>query len=92
MNHTVKDKAKLLNRVRRLRGQVDAIERTLEHEDDCSEILHVIVAARGAINGLMAQVIEGHILDHLLDDSGHSFAAKQRDANELIAALKTYLR
>lgn len=92
MNHTVKGKTRLLNRVRRLRGQVDAIERALEDEDDCSEILHVIVAARGAINGLMTQVIEGHILDHLLDDSGHSEAAKRHDADELIAALKTYMR
>lgn len=92
MSHLQHDKNKLLNRVRRLRGQVDAIERALDNEDDCSEILHVIVAARGAINGLMTHVIEGHILEHLLDDAGHSTATRRRDADELIAALKTYIK
>jgi DNA-binding FrmR family transcriptional regulator len=92
MPHSVRDKAKLLNRVKRLRGQIDAIERALDEEDDCSVILHLIVASRGAINGLMTQVIEGYILDHLLDESDHTAEAKQRDADELIAALKTYIK
>jgi DNA-binding FrmR family transcriptional regulator len=92
MPHTVREKTKLLNRARRLRGQIEAIERSLTEEDDCSVILHQIVAARGAINGLLTQVIEGYILEHLLDDAEHTSAAKQRDANELIAALKTYIK
>ncbi|GFZ96570.1 metal/formaldehyde-sensitive transcriptional repressor [Dyella caseinilytica] len=92
MPHTVRDKTKLLNRAKRLRGQIEAIERSLDEEDDCSVVLHQIVAARGAINGLMTQVIEGYILDHLLDDADHTPEAKQRDADELIAALKTYIK
>ncbi len=93
MAHTITEKTKLLHRSRRLRGQIEAIERLLASEsDDCSEILHLIVAARGAINGLMAQVIEGHIREHLLDDVKQSAAAKRRDAEELISALKTYIK
>ena len=75
-----------------MRGWIDAIERALGKEDDCSEILHIIVAARGATNSLMTQVIEGHILEHLLDDSGHSAVTRRRGADELIAALKTYIK
>jgi len=65
MPHTVREKAKLLNRARRLRGQIEALERALSEEDECSAILHQIVAARGAINGLLTQVIEGVIREHL---------------------------
>lgn len=65
MPHTVREKAKLLNRARRHRGQIEALERALSEEDECSAILHQIVAARGAINGLLTQVIEGVIREHL---------------------------
>lgn len=92
MPHTVREKTKLLNRARRLRGQIEALERSLSEEDECSAILHQIVAARGAINGLLTQVIEGVIREHLLDDSGHSLAARHQDAEELITALKTYIK
>ena len=57
MGHTVKEKSKLLNRVRRLRGQVDAIERALEAEAGCAEVMQLVVSVRGAANGLMAEVI-----------------------------------
>ena len=92
MPHTVREKTKLLNRTRRLRGQIEALERALSEEDDCSKILHQIVAARGAINGLLTQVIEGVIREHLLDETSHTLEAKQHDAEELISALKTYIK
>jgi DNA-binding FrmR family transcriptional regulator len=55
--HVLRDKRGLVNRVRRLRGQVDAIERALQGESSCSDLLQRITAARGAINGLMAEVL-----------------------------------
>ncbi len=61
MGHTIKEKTKLLNRVRRVRGQVEALERAVEEERGCSDVLHLVVAARGAMNSLMAEVIEDHI-------------------------------
>ncbi|GFZ96537.1 metal-sensing transcriptional repressor [Dyella caseinilytica] len=54
--------------------------------------MYQIVAARGAMNGLMTQVIGSYILDHLLDDADHTPEAKQRDPDELVAALKMYIK
>jgi DNA-binding FrmR family transcriptional regulator len=91
MGHTAKQKTKLLNRVRRLRGQVDAIERALESEGECSEILHLIAATRGAINGLMGEVIEDHILEHVASPS-ISDADRKQGADELLDVVRTYLK
>jgi len=67
MSHTIREKQKLLNRVRRIRGQIDAIERALEGEHDCLEVLRQITSCRGAMNGLLAVVLEDHIQTHLVD-------------------------
>ena len=67
MAHTVRDKQKLLRRVRRIIGQVAAVERALENEDDCADIMQLIAAARGAMNSLMAEVVEGHVRYHMVD-------------------------
>ena len=67
MSHTIREKTKLLNRVRRIRGQVDAIERALEDEAGCERVMHVIAACRGAINGLLSEVVEDHIQTHLIN-------------------------
>ncbi len=90
MSHTKSEKVKLLNRVRRVRGQIEAIERALESEQGCAAILHLIVAARGAINGLMAEVIEDHIRLHVVDPA--KGAERARGAEELIEAVQTYLK
>ena len=65
MGHTVRDKIKLLARVRRIRGQVEALERALEGEKGCTEVLQQIAAIRGAMNGLMTEVIEDHVRTHI---------------------------
>ncbi|WP_258096620.1 metal/formaldehyde-sensitive transcriptional repressor, partial [Klebsiella pneumoniae] len=54
MSHIIQDKQKLLNRVRRIRGQIDAIERALEEEKGCLDVLQQITSCRGAMNGLLA--------------------------------------
>lgn len=65
MSHTVHDKKKLLARVRRIKGQTGALESALEQETDCAAILQQIAAIRGAVNGLMLEVLEGHMREHL---------------------------
>jgi FrmR/RcnR family transcriptional regulator, repressor of frmRAB operon len=65
MAHTTKDKEKLLNRVSRIKGQINAIEKALDGNEDCSKVLQTIAACRGAINGLMAEVLEGHVRFHV---------------------------
>ncbi|GAA4499179.1 metal/formaldehyde-sensitive transcriptional repressor [Pseudaeromonas paramecii] len=89
MSHTLKEKKALLNRVRRLRGQIDALERALEEEAGCYPILQQISAVRGAVNGLMGQVIEGHIREHMqpLADGDEPQAG-----DELIKVLRSYLK
>ena len=92
MAHTIAEKKKLLNRARRIRGQVEAIERALEQEAECSDILHNISACRGAMDALMAEVIEGHIRFHVLDPKRKPAAEQAQAADDLIHALKAYLR
>ncbi|TAN02554.1 MAG: metal/formaldehyde-sensitive transcriptional repressor [Rhodanobacteraceae bacterium] len=92
MSHTTHDKAKLLARVRRIRGQVEALERALEAEKGCAEVLHQIAAVRGAIQGLMVEVMEGHIREHVAGAGSRSAAARSQGADALIDVLRTYLK
>jgi DNA-binding FrmR family transcriptional regulator len=91
MAHTVEEKKKLLHRVHRIQGQVAAIERSLDQEAECSELLHGISACRGAMDALMAEVIEGHIRFHVIAPKTATKEQKQA-ADDLVAALRAYLR
>lgn len=91
MSHTVKEKTKLLNRVRRVRGQVEALERAVEEEKGCADVLHLVVAARGAMNSLMAEIIEDHIRMHVVDPA-HERSSRARGAEELIDIVQAYLK
>ena len=71
MSHTIREKQKLLNRVRRIKGQIEAIERSLESERGCIDVLQQITSCRGAMNGLLAVVLEDHIRTHLVDAEPH---------------------
>jgi FrmR/RcnR family transcriptional regulator, repressor of frmRAB operon len=90
VSHTQRQKLKLLNRVHRVRGQIEAVERALEGEQGCATVLHLIVAARGAMTGLMTEVIEDHIRLHVVDPAKGS--ERSRGAEELIEAVQTYLK
>ncbi len=94
MSHTVHDKKKLLNRVRRIRGQIDGVERLLLKEDDHDSllILQTIASCRGAINGLMSEVMEGHIREHVLNPDHETNSEQKQAAEELIAVIQTYLK
>ncbi|PZR12951.1 MAG: transcriptional regulator [Azospirillum brasilense] len=92
MAHTTRDKAKLTARVKRLRGQVEAIERGLENEVGCVEILQLVASVRGAINGLMGELIEDHIREHVVDPAHEPDPAKAEGARDLIEVLRTYMK
>ncbi|HTB11279.1 MAG TPA: metal/formaldehyde-sensitive transcriptional repressor [Bryobacteraceae bacterium] len=92
MAHTIEEKKKLLNRVRRIRGQVEAIDRAIEQESECSDVLHNISACRGAMDALMAEVIEGHIRFHILDPKVAPSDEQTQAADDLIHALRAYLK
>ena len=92
MAHTIRDKKKLINRIRRIRGQIEAVEKALEQEQDCSSILQTITACRGAINSLMAEVIEGHIRFHVVDPDREPMTEQAKAVQELIDVVKAYLK
>ena len=92
MAHTTKDKEKLLQRARRIRGQVEALEKALTNGEECSAVLQLIAACRGAINGLMAEVLEGHIRSHVLSPRVKPNSAQGQAAEELIELVNRYLK
>lgn len=91
MAHTTKDKKKLLSRVSRIRGQIAAVETALEEDKDCSSILQTIASCRGAINGLMAEILEGHIRLHV-GSRDVDAAEREQAAEEVIDLVRAYLK
>jgi DNA-binding FrmR family transcriptional regulator len=92
MTHTIREKQKLLARVRRMRGQVEAIERALEDEAGCERVMHLIAGVRGAMAGLMAEVVEDHVRMHLVDSEKHPGALNTDAAEQLMDVVRTYLK
>ncbi len=92
MAHTVRDKTKLINRVRRIRGQVDAIEKALAHEHECADVLQRLAACHGAMKSLLAELLEGHVRFHLRNPDINPKSEESKAAQELIDVLRTYLR
>jgi DNA-binding FrmR family transcriptional regulator len=89
--HTIKGKKGLLARIRRIKGQAGALEKTLETDTACVAILQQTAAIRGAVNGLMTEILEGHIRDHL---GPEAVVAEQReeDMEQVISVLRSYLK
>jgi DNA-binding FrmR family transcriptional regulator len=93
MTHTIRNKQQLLARVRRLRGQMEAIERALDGEAGCEQVMHLIAGARGAMAGLMAEVIEDHVRTHLIVTGKHPNALNTvAAAEQLLEVVRTYLK
>jgi DNA-binding FrmR family transcriptional regulator len=92
MAHTVRDKDKLIKRVQRIAGQVEAVKRALEEEQDCADTMQRIAAARGAMSSLLAEVVEGHVRFHMVDPDRRPTSAEARAAQELIDVVKSYVK
>ncbi|MFW7341470.1 metal/formaldehyde-sensitive transcriptional repressor [Pollutimonas sp. H1-120] len=91
MAHTVKDKNRLLARVQRIHGQTAALKAAIEAENECLGILQQIAAIRGAVHGLMVQVLEGQIREHIAAE-GLSAAEREQEVSQLAAVLRSYLK
>ena len=92
MGHVANEKSKLLNRLKRLRGQIEAMERAVDNDQECANVLQQATACRGALDGFIAEVMEDHIREHMVDpragaDSPHAAAAEQ-----LIEIVHQYLK
>jgi FrmR/RcnR family transcriptional regulator, repressor of frmRAB operon len=92
MSHTIRDQKKLVARVRRIRGQVESIERALTTEAGCEQVMHLIAGARGAMAGLMAEIVEDHVRSHLVDVNKHPGALNTAAADQLLDVVRTYLK
>jgi DNA-binding FrmR family transcriptional regulator len=91
MAHTITGKKKLLGRIRRIQGQTSALERAVDNEDDCIDVLQQIAAIRGAVNGLMAEVMEGHLREHLAAPDINE-QTRLADTEAVTRIIKSYLR
>lgn len=83
-------RAKQINRVKKIRGQIDAVERTLAEDRECADVLLLLAAARGGINSLMAEVLEDHVRLHLLDEGRKELTPELGE--ELIDLVRAYLK
>lgn len=91
MSHVEKEKKKLLNRLKRMRGQLEAIERAVEEDRECARVLQQATACRGALDGFIAEVIEDHIREHLIDPASPSDSPQRTAADDLIEIVHAYL-
>ena len=92
MAHVIQNKKKLLARLSRIRGQINGIEKALKADRDCGEILLTLAACQGAMNALMAGILEGHVRLHLLHADIQKDPARAAAAEELVEVIKRYLK
>lgn len=90
MTHIIHQKPKLLARVRRLKGQVEAVERALEAELGCGEVLQLLASIRGAMNGLTAELMEEHVRSHVI--AADNDDERAIGGEELIEVIRTYMK
>lgn len=92
MGHVAKEKNKLLNRIKRLRGQIEAIERAVTNDQECADVLQQATACRGALDGFIAEVIEDHIREHMMDPKAGRDDPRAAAAEELVDIVHQYLK
>jgi DNA-binding FrmR family transcriptional regulator len=90
--HTVRERDKLIARVRRIRGQVEAVEKSISHGDECSKVLTTVAACRGALTALTAEILEDHIRFHVMDPEAKASSKRALAGEELIDVVRAFLR
>ncbi len=91
MPHIAREKVKLLNRIKRIKGQIEAIERAVEADGECARVLQQATACRGALDGFIGEVIEDHIREHMVDPDAPRDDPRVQAAEELVAIVHSYL-
>jgi DNA-binding FrmR family transcriptional regulator len=91
MSHVEKEKKKLLDRLKRLKGQVEALERAIEQDKPCTRVLQQATSCRGALDGFIAEVIEDHVRAHMIDPAAPKDDPRTQAAEELVEIVHAYL-
>ena len=90
MAHVTRHRRKILTRVRRIAGQVGALEKSMEKDIDCAAVLTQIAAVRGAVHGLMLEVLEDHLREHVVAEPRRGSRAREMAA--VTALIRTYVK
>jgi DNA-binding FrmR family transcriptional regulator len=91
MGHVANEKAKLLNRLKRMKGQLEAIQRAVEADQECARVLQQATACRGAMDGFIAEVIEDHIREHMIDPAAPKDDPRREAAEDLVGIVHAFL-
>ncbi len=89
--HVITNKIKLLTRVKKLKGQLEGVEKALEQDKDCKQVLLILSSIRGALGGLMAEVMESHVIEHMFGE-GNLTQKELSLAQELVESIKVFLK
>lgn len=92
MGHIAREKVKLLNRLKRLRGQIEGLERSVNGDESCVAVLQQATSCRGALDGFIAEVIEDHIREHMVDPKAQRDNPRVQAAEELVDIVHQYLK
>ncbi len=99
MPHSPEEKKRAITRLRRIRGQAEALERAIAQGSECGPVLQQLAAMRGAVNGLMADVLEGHMresfghADCAVDSVLDADHARMHEAiDETVSLVRSYLK
>ncbi|AYN29583.1 YohL family protein [Buttiauxella ferragutiae ATCC 51602] len=90
MSHTIRDKQKLKARTNKIQGQVVALKKMLDEPHECAAVLQQIAAIRGAVNGLMREVIKGHLAEHIVHESDE--VKREEDLEVILKVLDSYIK
>ncbi|WP_034731655.1 metal/formaldehyde-sensitive transcriptional repressor [Bacteriovorax sp. Seq25_V] len=90
MAHLQQDMKKIITRIRKIKGQLEAVERAIEEGKDCYSVLQTLSACRGGMNGLMGSLMEDHIKEHIMTNPQNPKTSQDKSALELITLMKTY--
>ena len=92
MSHIARERVSLLNRLRRIKGQLEAVERAVEEDIECATVLQRATACRGALDSFIVELIEDHIREHMVDGASPADDPRVQAAEQLISVLHTYLK
>ena len=90
--HTSRDREKLVARIRRIRGQVEAVEKAIAKGEECSKVLTTVAACRGALTSLTAAILEDHIRFHVMDPEAKATSKRAIAGEELIDVVRAFLK